>query len=65
MKGGVLSGLVHEPHVFGFVLHAVSAHCWGGAHQFRHSLRLLPAVQSVPTEQEAVLVGLSWSCFLE
>ena len=22
----------------------VLAHCWGGAHQFRHSLRLLPAV---------------------
>ena len=40
-----------------FVLHAVSAHCWGGAHQFRHSLRLLPAVHSVPTEQEAGACG--------
>ena len=30
--------------VFGFVLHAVSAHCWGGTHQFRPSMHLLPAV---------------------
>ena len=59
----MLSGLVCETDGF---LHAVSAHCWGGVHQFLHSSSLLPEVHSVfKLNRKLVLVVLSWSCSLD